>query len=92
MRIHRFKDMIIWQKSKELTLIIYKTFKSIKDFVFKKQIQRAAVSISDNIEKVLKEEAMMSINILCFLPRDTPRNKEYAVHRKKFGPYIPRSI
>jgi len=40
MRLDRFNDMIMRQKSQELTLMIYKTFESIKDFVFKEQIQR----------------------------------------------------
>ena len=49
MKFDHFEDMMVWQKSQELTLLIYKTFQSIKDFGFRDQIQRAAVSISNNI-------------------------------------------
>jgi four helix bundle protein len=38
-----------FQKARELTRQVYKTFKDLKDFGFKDQIQRAAVSVMSNI-------------------------------------------
>ncbi len=49
MKIKRFEDIIAWQKSQELALEIYSMFKSLKDYSFKDQICRAAISISSNI-------------------------------------------
>jgi len=49
MNIEKFEDIIAWQKSKELTILIYRNFKDIRDFSFKDQIQRAAVSTMNNI-------------------------------------------
>lgn len=49
MKIERFEDITAWQKSKELTLCIYSVFKTCKDFGFKNQIERASVSIMNNI-------------------------------------------
>jgi len=49
MKITKFEDIISWQKSKELTINIYQTFKETKDFGFKNQIERASVSIMNNI-------------------------------------------
>jgi len=49
MKINSFEDIIAWKKSKELNLLIYKNFKSCRDFSFKDQIQRASVSIMNNI-------------------------------------------
>lgn len=49
MRIEKFEDIITWQKSKNLAVDIYKEFKSCKDYSFRDQIQRAVVSISNNI-------------------------------------------
>jgi four helix bundle protein len=49
MRIDRFEDIIAWQKSKNLTVEIYFLFTDHKDFGFKDQIQRASVSIMNNI-------------------------------------------
>ncbi|MCL2098385.1 MAG: four helix bundle protein [Bacteroidales bacterium] len=49
MRINRFEDIIAWQKAKELTVTIYSIFSTCKDLDLKKQIQRASVSIMNNI-------------------------------------------
>lgn len=49
MTIEKFEDIIAWQKAKKLTLIIYKNFYNNRDFGFKNQIQRASVSIMNNI-------------------------------------------
>lgn len=49
MKIQKFEDIIAWQKAQDLAVIIYKSFEKSKDFGFKDQIQRASVSISNNI-------------------------------------------
>jgi four helix bundle protein len=49
MKISKFEEIISWQKAKELNLIIYSQFKDCKDFSFRDQIQRASVSIMNNI-------------------------------------------
>jgi len=45
----RFEDIIVWQKAKVLVLEIYRSFASLKDYGFRDQVQRAAVSIMNNI-------------------------------------------
>lgn len=49
MKIERFEDIISWQKTRELNQFIYKEFQFTRDFAFKDQIQRAGVSIMNNI-------------------------------------------
>ncbi|OGK52815.1 four helix bundle protein [Candidatus Roizmanbacteria bacterium RIFCSPLOWO2_01_FULL_41_22] len=49
MTINKFEDIIAWKKSKDLTLLIYSSFKDCRDFSFKDQIQRAGISIMNNI-------------------------------------------
>lgn len=48
-KIERFEDIIAWQKSRELTGLLYQAFCGSRDFGFKDQIQRASVSIMNNI-------------------------------------------
>ena len=48
-KIEKFEDIIVWQKSKLLIVDIYKDFKNCKDYAFRDQIQRASVSIMNNI-------------------------------------------
>ena len=49
MKIHRFEDIIAWQKAQDLSVEIYTELKTLKDWDFKNQITRASVSISNNI-------------------------------------------
>ena len=49
MSILRFEDLIVWQEARKLTCDIYKVFTTNHDMGFRDQIQRAAVSIVNNI-------------------------------------------
>lgn len=49
MRIERFEEVIAWQRGRELSVLIYKLLKDNRDFGFRDQMQRAAVSIANNI-------------------------------------------
>ena len=47
--ILRFEDIKAWQKAQDLAVSVYQVCNSIKDYGFKDQLCRAAVSISNNI-------------------------------------------
>jgi four helix bundle protein len=49
MKVKRFEDLIAWQKAIDLAELIYVHFRELKDFSFRDQICRAAVSVSNNI-------------------------------------------
>ena len=49
MKIEKFEDIIAWQKAKDLTVALYSILKNNKDFSFRDQLQRASVSIMNNI-------------------------------------------
>jgi four helix bundle protein len=61
MKIQRFEDIIAWQKSQEFAVAIYRSFSEIKDFGFKDQIQRAAVSISNNVAEGFADWVIKSL-------------------------------
>jgi four helix bundle protein len=45
----RFEDLDVWKRSKALCVEIYRHLASLKDFGFKDQITRSALSIPSNI-------------------------------------------
>ena len=49
MAVKKFEELLVWQKSQDLSVAIYKYFNDSKDFSFRDQIKRASVSISNNI-------------------------------------------
>lgn len=48
-KIEKFEDILAWQETRILVRVIYGEFKRCKDYAFRDQIQRAAVSIMNNI-------------------------------------------
>lgn len=49
MIIKSFEDILAWQESRSLASELYRVFSTCKDYSFKDQIQRAAVSTMNNI-------------------------------------------
>lgn len=49
MALQSFKDLLAWQKTEELSLGIYKAFAGCTDLGFKDQIQRASISVMNNV-------------------------------------------
>lgn len=47
--VRQFEDLHCWKKARELVREVYKAFGGCRDFGFKDQIQRAAVSVMSNI-------------------------------------------
>ena len=69
MKINKFEEIISWQKSKELTLKIYKLFKDTNDFGFKNQIQRSAVSIMNNIAEGFERKSNDEFKYFLFVAK-----------------------
>jgi four helix bundle protein len=52
MRVKRFEDLIVWQKSRDLSVAIYRVTSQgafVRDYGLRDQIRRAAVSVMSNI-------------------------------------------
>ena len=49
MKIENFEEIIAWQKAKDLSISIYEVLSEVRDFGFRDQIQRASVSVMNNI-------------------------------------------
>lgn len=69
MKINKFEDIIAWQKSKELTLLVYKIFKQNKDFSFKNQIERASISVMNNIAEGFERQTNKELTNFLFIAK-----------------------
>lgn len=49
MEIKSFEDLDVWKESMQLTVSVYEALQVCKDFGFRDQIQRSAVSVPSNI-------------------------------------------
>jgi four helix bundle protein len=65
--IKNFEDLEIWKKSRIVTKLVYQDFRLSRDFGFRDQIQRASVSIMNNIaEGFCRQTKKEKINFLNF--------------------------
>ena len=69
MKIEKFEDIIGWQKAKNLTLDVYKQFKNCRDFSFKDQMQRATISIMNNIAEGFERRGDKELKHFLFIAK-----------------------
>jgi four helix bundle protein len=69
MKFNRFEDIIAWQKAKEMTVSIYSLFDLNKDYGFKDQIQRASVSIMNNIAEGFERKSNNEFKHFLFIAK-----------------------
>lgn len=69
MTIQTFEEIKVWQKSKELSIITYKVFSTSKDYGFRDQIQRAAVSVMNNIAEGFERKGNKELARFLFISK-----------------------
>lgn len=69
MKADRFESILVWQKAQDLAVLIYQVFKSSKDFGFRDQIQRAAISISNNIAEGFERRGDVELKRFLFIAK-----------------------
>lgn len=69
MKINKFEDIIAWQKAKELNLLIRKNLANCKDFNFKNQIERALISIMNNIAEGFERSSNKEFKYFLFISK-----------------------
>jgi four helix bundle protein len=69
MKIDKFEDIIAWQKANILTINIYKAFSGCKDFSFKNQIERASISIMNNIAEGFERQTNKEFKNFLFIAK-----------------------
>ena len=66
MKATKFEDLLIWQNARTLVGDIYKNASNLKDYGFRDQIQRAAVSTMNNIAEGFERNSDMDFKrFLC---------------------------
>ena len=69
MKITIFEDIIAWQKARILTGKVYKTFVSCKDYSFKDQIQRASLSVMNNVAEGFERKTNKELKNFLFIAK-----------------------
>ena len=92
MTIHRFEDILAWQKAQNLAVKMYTHFGESRDFDFKRQICRAAVSISNNIAEGFERKTNKDFSYFLYVSKAScaeVRSMLYLANRLEF---IPKDV
>jgi len=90
MRIEQFEDIIAWQKSKRLTEEIYEQMRGVKDLGFKDQIQRAAVSVMNNIAEGFERKSNKEFKQFLFIAKGSCGEVRSMLHVANSLKYIEK--
>ena len=69
MRVERFEDILAWQRARDLARRIYNQFGCSKDYGFKDQIQRAAVSAMNNIAEGFERKSNLEFKQFLYISK-----------------------
>ena len=69
MKIDRFEDVIAWQKAGRLVLAIYDLLKNCRDYSFRDQMQRAAISVMNNIAEGFERRTDKDLKNFLFIAK-----------------------
>lgn len=69
MQINSFEDIFAWQKARILSLNLYKQFKTVKDYSFRDQLLRAAISIGNNIAEGFERRSNKELKQFLFIAK-----------------------
>jgi len=69
MKILRFEDVFAWQKAEVMSLFIYQKLRNIHDFSFKDQLQRAAISIMNNIAEGFERQSNRELKRFLYIAK-----------------------
>lgn len=71
-----FRDLLVWQKACDFSIDVYKVFKDLRDFSFKDQIQRAAMSIPNNIAEGYTRRSDKALRNFLFIAKGSAAEAE----------------
>jgi four helix bundle protein len=63
MAYQSFEDLKVWQRATRLSVELTNSLKDCKDYAFKNQILRSAISIPSNIAEGLNDKQIKSFDI-----------------------------
>lgn len=67
MQFNNFEDIVAWQRSRDLAVLLYEFLRPLKDYSFKDQICRAVISMSNNIAEGYERNSKADFKrFLCF--------------------------
>lgn len=88
MKFDKFGDIIAWQKAAYFAVSIYSEFKNIRDYSFKDQIQRSALSVSNNIAEGFERSSNNEFTYFLYVSKGSTGESRSMLHIARRLNYI----
>ena len=92
MRFECFEEIIAWQKARDLAVAVYHLFKESRDFAFRNQIQRAAISISSNIAEGFERKTNEEFKYFLYIAKGSCAELRSLLHMSVDLKMIPQEV
>jgi len=69
MKFQNFQDMEMWKSAKNLAVIIHKIFSNSRDYLFRDQIERAVITIMNNLAEGFDRRSDKQFKYFLFIAR-----------------------
>ncbi len=89
MIINSFEDIIAWEKAKILTVEVYKLCSFVKDYGYKDQLQRASVSLMNNIAEGFERQSNKEFKKFLFFAKGSCGEVRSMIRLGEELKYIP---
>lgn len=88
MKIERFEDVLAWQKARILNQALFSEFKSLKNFIFRDQILRASLSITNNIAEGFERGSKRELRQFLIIARGSNAEVRSMLYIDKDNKYL----
>jgi len=89
-KAEKFEDLIVWQRAKQLAVVIFKKFELNRNYSLRDQIQRATVSISNNIAEGFERKGNKELKHFLFIAKGSCGEVRSMLHLSLELNYIPK--
>ena len=91
-RIEKFEDLVVWKEGMKLTVNLYKRLSECKDYGFRDQIQRSAVSIPSNIAEGYDRKSNKEYIRFLYISRGSCAELRTQLYIAKELKYLPKGV
>jgi len=91
-KITKFEDLNTWKEAMRLTSDIYKSFLICKDFGFRDQIRRSAVSIPSNIAEGYERQSNKEFIQFLFIAKGSAAELRTQLYLAKDFQYLNKEV
>jgi len=83
MKAEKFEDLLVWQFARELTVEIYRLFEHSKKYYYMDQINRASLSIMNNISEGFERRSNKDFRQFLFFAKGSSGEVRSMLHIAK---------